>query len=89
MTGLQNDAVGDRLVGRFDRLCGVAGIIVNDQLYFLTQYAAGGVGRANAPAYRRLPNVLCVGGSWPVPGGAVAAGDWSRIEALAREAAGF
>ncbi len=49
----------------------------------------GGVGRANAPAYRRLPNVLCVGGSWPVPDDAVAAGDWSRIEALAREAAGF
>lgn len=49
----------------------------------------GGVGRANASAYRRLPNVLCVGGSWPVPGDAVAAGDWSRIEALAREAAKF
>ncbi len=46
----------------------------------------GGVRRANAPEYRRLPNVLCVGGSWPVPGEAVAAGDWGRIEALAREA---
>jgi 2-dehydro-3-deoxyphosphogluconate aldolase/(4S)-4-hydroxy-2-oxoglutarate aldolase len=49
----------------------------------------GGVGRANAPAYRRLPNVLCVGGSWPVPDDAVAAGEWSQIEALAREAAGL
>lgn len=47
----------------------------------------GGIGLANAPAYRKLPNVLCVGGSWVVPGAAVAAGDWARIEALAREAA--
>ena len=47
----------------------------------------GGVGRANAHAYLRLANVLCVGGSWPVPADAVAAGDWDRIEALAREAA--
>ena len=49
----------------------------------------GGVNRANAPAYRALPNVVCVGGSWPVPGDAVAARDWGRIEALAREAAGL
>ncbi|MHA1527963.1 MAG: bifunctional 4-hydroxy-2-oxoglutarate aldolase/2-dehydro-3-deoxy-phosphogluconate aldolase [Alphaproteobacteria bacterium] len=48
----------------------------------------GGVGRANAPAYRGLASVLCVGGSWPAPDDAVAAGDWGRIEALAREAAG-
>jgi 2-dehydro-3-deoxyphosphogluconate aldolase/(4S)-4-hydroxy-2-oxoglutarate aldolase len=33
--------------------------------------------------------VLCVGGSWPGTAEAVAAGDWSRIEALAREAAKF
>jgi 2-dehydro-3-deoxyphosphogluconate aldolase / (4S)-4-hydroxy-2-oxoglutarate aldolase len=49
----------------------------------------GGVGRANAGAYLRQVNVLCVGGSWPVPDDAVAAGDWGRIEALAREAASF
>ena len=49
----------------------------------------GGVGRANARAYLRLENVLCVGGSWPVPADAVAAGDWSRVEALAREAVGL
>ena len=34
-------------------------------------------------------SVLCVGGSWPVPGDAVRLRDWSRIEALAREAADF
>jgi 2-dehydro-3-deoxyphosphogluconate aldolase/(4S)-4-hydroxy-2-oxoglutarate aldolase len=34
-----------------------------------------------------LPNVVCVGGSWVAPADAVRAGDWGRIEALAREAA--
>jgi 2-dehydro-3-deoxyphosphogluconate aldolase/(4S)-4-hydroxy-2-oxoglutarate aldolase len=31
--------------------------------------------------------VACVGGSWVVPDDAIAAGDWARIEALARDAA--
>ena len=44
--------------------------------------ATGGVGPANAASYRSLPNVLCVGGSWVVPGAAVAAGDWAAIEGL-------
>lgn len=47
----------------------------------------GGIGAANAPEYLGLPNVGCVGGTWMIPGDAVAAGDWVRIEALAREAA--
>lgn len=47
----------------------------------------GGVTPANAGAYRKIPTVVCVGGSWPVPADAVAARDWARIEALAREAA--
>ena len=34
-----------------------------------------------------LPNVACVGGSWLTPRDAIAAGDWRRITALAREAA--
>jgi 2-dehydro-3-deoxyphosphogluconate aldolase / (4S)-4-hydroxy-2-oxoglutarate aldolase len=49
----------------------------------------GGVGAENAPAYLALPNVICVGGSWVAPKDAVASGDWSRIERLAREAAGL
>jgi len=49
----------------------------------------GGVGAGNAAAYLALPNVACVGGSWVAPDEAVAAGDWGRIEALAREASGF
>jgi 2-dehydro-3-deoxyphosphogluconate aldolase/(4S)-4-hydroxy-2-oxoglutarate aldolase len=48
----------------------------------------GGVGPANAAAYLALPNVACVGGSWPAPADAVRAGDWARVEALARAAAG-
>ncbi|MFI2757545.1 bifunctional 4-hydroxy-2-oxoglutarate aldolase/2-dehydro-3-deoxy-phosphogluconate aldolase [Streptomyces echinatus] len=49
----------------------------------------GGIGPATAPEYLALPNVTCVGGSWMVPADAVAAGDWGRIEELARAAAGL
>jgi 2-dehydro-3-deoxyphosphogluconate aldolase/(4S)-4-hydroxy-2-oxoglutarate aldolase len=49
----------------------------------------GGITPGNAAAYLALPTVLCVGGSWVAPRDAVAAGDWTRIEALAREAAGL
>ncbi|QDQ11266.1 bifunctional 4-hydroxy-2-oxoglutarate aldolase/2-dehydro-3-deoxy-phosphogluconate aldolase [Streptomyces spectabilis] len=47
----------------------------------------GGVSVASAPSYLKLANVGCVGGSWMLPADAVAAGDWARIESLAREAA--
>ncbi|SEA45002.1 bifunctional 4-hydroxy-2-oxoglutarate aldolase/2-dehydro-3-deoxy-phosphogluconate aldolase [Variovorax sp. YR216] len=46
----------------------------------------GGIHAGNALEFLALPNVACVGGSWIVPTDAIAAGDWSRIEALAREA---
>lgn len=46
----------------------------------------GGIGPTTAPAYLALPNVGCVGGSWLTPADAVAAGDWARIENLARTA---
>ncbi|MEU3843358.1 bifunctional 4-hydroxy-2-oxoglutarate aldolase/2-dehydro-3-deoxy-phosphogluconate aldolase [Streptomyces sp. NPDC028635] len=49
----------------------------------------GGITPDLAPDYLALPNVGCVGGSWMVPADAVAAGDWARIERLAREAAGL
>ena len=48
----------------------------------------GGIDAAKAPAYRALPNVLTVGGSWMVPGDALKAKDWARIGLLARAAAG-
>ena len=43
----------------------------------------GGVTLQNAPAYLKLPNVLCCGGSWVAPKGAAP----DEIERLAREAA--
>ncbi|MFH9467311.1 bifunctional 4-hydroxy-2-oxoglutarate aldolase/2-dehydro-3-deoxy-phosphogluconate aldolase [Streptomyces clavifer] len=46
----------------------------------------GGISPASAPAYLALPNVGCVGGSWMVPGDAIAAKDWARVQRLAREA---
>jgi 2-dehydro-3-deoxyphosphogluconate aldolase/(4S)-4-hydroxy-2-oxoglutarate aldolase len=47
----------------------------------------GGIGAANAAEYLALSNVVCVGGSWVAPPEAIKAGDWTRIEKLAREAA--
>lgn len=47
----------------------------------------GGITAATAPRYLALPNVGCVGGSWLTPREALAAGDWARVEQLAREAA--
>jgi len=46
----------------------------------------GGVSASNAGELLALPNVACVGGSWLTPADAVAAGDWDRITALAKEA---
>jgi 2-dehydro-3-deoxyphosphogluconate aldolase / (4S)-4-hydroxy-2-oxoglutarate aldolase len=47
----------------------------------------GGIDADKARAYLKLPNVLCVGGSWLAPRDAVAAADWPRITGLARTAA--
>lgn len=47
----------------------------------------GGITPATAPDYLALPNVGCVGGSWLAPKDALAAGDWARVERLARDAA--
>ena len=47
----------------------------------------GGITRAIAADYLALPNVACVGGSWVAPNAMLEAGDWSGIEALARDAA--
>ena len=49
----------------------------------------GGISRQTAPDFLALPNVRCVGGSWVVPDEALGKGDWSAIEALARDAAGL
>ncbi len=46
----------------------------------------GGVTPQNAPDYLKLPNVLCVGGSWVASAALMQAGKWDEIEALARTA---
>jgi len=52
----------------------------------ITFCPTGGIDMAKAPEYLALSNVICVGGSWVMPADAIAAGDWKRIEQLAREA---
>lgn len=49
----------------------------------------GGITPASALSFLACRNVACVGGSWLTPADAIAAGDWERISALAREAAGL
>jgi 2-dehydro-3-deoxyphosphogluconate aldolase / (4S)-4-hydroxy-2-oxoglutarate aldolase len=46
----------------------------------------GGITLASAPEFLALPNVKVCGGSWLTPADAVAAKDWARITALAKEA---
>lgn len=46
----------------------------------------GGVRPSNLQTYVSLPNVACVGGTWLATESAIAARDWSGIQALAVEA---
>jgi len=46
----------------------------------------GGVDQQGALTYLAQPNVICVGGSWIAPRAAIAAGDFAKIEQLARAA---
>ena len=47
----------------------------------------GGITTANARDYLKLPNVVCVGGSWVAPDDLMAQGRWQEIEALGKAAA--
>jgi 2-dehydro-3-deoxyphosphogluconate aldolase/(4S)-4-hydroxy-2-oxoglutarate aldolase len=40
----------------------------------------------NAPDYLRLPNVLCVGGSWAADPSLLKEGRWDEVRRLATEA---
>jgi 2-dehydro-3-deoxyphosphogluconate aldolase/(4S)-4-hydroxy-2-oxoglutarate aldolase len=53
----------------------------------LTFCPTGGITLASAPAYLKLPNVICVGGSWMLPKQAIAAQDWDEIKNQAAKAA--
>lgn len=45
----------------------------------------GGISPSTMRDYLALPNVGCVGGSWITPANVLAAGDWARVEELARD----
>jgi 2-dehydro-3-deoxyphosphogluconate aldolase/(4S)-4-hydroxy-2-oxoglutarate aldolase len=47
----------------------------------------GGINMDNAPDFLRLPNVVCVGGSWLIPRRLIADGGWEEIGRLVRQAA--
>src|SRR5450830_242481 len=46
----------------------------------------GGISIETAPQFLACKNVACVGGSWLTPKGAIEAGDWDKITALAKAA---
>lgn len=46
----------------------------------------GGISAERAPEYLKLPNIVCVGGSWVAPKDAMLAGNWQAITALAEAA---
>ncbi|MEP6940560.1 MAG: keto-deoxy-phosphogluconate aldolase, partial [Rudaea sp.] len=47
----------------------------------------GGVTPTSAADFLASPNVICVGGSWLSPKDLLRAGDWKKVEELARAAA--
>lgn len=60
---------------------------IGGPLPYLRFCPTGGITAESAPRYLALTNVGCVGGSWLAPKDALAAGDFDRVEALARAAA--
>jgi 2-dehydro-3-deoxyphosphogluconate aldolase/(4S)-4-hydroxy-2-oxoglutarate aldolase len=48
--------------------------------------ATGGITAANAQDFLDQKNVVCVGGAWVASPDAIEAGDWRKIEELARQA---
>jgi 2-dehydro-3-deoxyphosphogluconate aldolase/(4S)-4-hydroxy-2-oxoglutarate aldolase len=60
---------------------------VSSPLAGLTFCPTGGITEATAPNYLKLPNVVCVGGSWITPKAALAEGRFDLIETLARACA--
>ncbi len=47
----------------------------------------GGINLSNVSDYLAVPEIVACGGTWIVPKDALAAGDWSKIEKLAADAA--
>ncbi|OUJ15390.1 bifunctional 4-hydroxy-2-oxoglutarate aldolase/2-dehydro-3-deoxy-phosphogluconate aldolase [Acetobacter sp. DsW_063] len=53
----------------------------------LTFCPTGGITPDIAPSYLKLPNVICVGGSWMVKRSVIAAQDWDAVTRAAEQAA--
>jgi 2-dehydro-3-deoxyphosphogluconate aldolase/(4S)-4-hydroxy-2-oxoglutarate aldolase len=47
----------------------------------------GGITLASARTYLKLPNVICVGGSWMLPKAVITAKNWPEIQKQAAAAA--
>lgn len=70
-------------VGGLAMLKGLAGPLAE-----LKICPTGGITEDNAGEYLSQPNVVCVGGSWMVPGGWIEGGHWDKVtEASAKAAA--
>lgn len=55
----------------------------------LTFCPTGGITLESAPRYLKLPNVICVGGSWMVGRAMINAANWAAITEAAAQAAGL
>jgi 2-dehydro-3-deoxyphosphogluconate aldolase/(4S)-4-hydroxy-2-oxoglutarate aldolase len=60
---------------------------ISSPLPQLTFCPTGGISLDSAPDYLKLPNVICIGGSWIATRADIAAGDWPAITARAVKAA--
>lgn len=69
-------------VGGLNMLKGLAGPVPELKLC-----PTGGITADNAGEFLKQPNVLCVGGSWMVPGDWIANGQWDKVEAASAAAA--
>lgn len=69
-------------VGGLSMLKGLAGPLAELKLC-----PTGGISEANAGEFLAQPNVVCIGGSWMVPGNWVAAGEWDKIRETSAKAA--
>ena len=67
--------------GGFEKLRSLA-----EALPQITFCPTGGVTSENAKQYLKLPNIICVGGSWITPNALVSSGDWKKITQIARHA---
>jgi 2-dehydro-3-deoxyphosphogluconate aldolase/(4S)-4-hydroxy-2-oxoglutarate aldolase len=59
---------------------------ISSPLPQLTFCPTGGITLASAPSYLKLPNVICVGGSWMLPKQAIAEKNWAAIQEEAAKA---